>query len=172
MSAGSWPRRFSNSPALIVAASVTAGIDLALTVLAEVAGDEMAQLIQLGFEYALAPPFDAGRPERAPVAVRERFQALSKKFMDVRRGEAEQAARMLDGGGGAVLLSAIRSRAPRVLWRPTRRPAWYDIRRQRCASLVAVGREVTHGRQISKIQEQEQAAKRRREGQEGCGGRQ
>ena len=45
---------------------VTAGIDFALTVLAEVAGDEFAQSVQLGIEYAPAPPFNSGRPDLAP----------------------------------------------------------------------------------------------------------
>jgi cyclohexyl-isocyanide hydratase len=50
---------------------VTAGIDFALTVAAEVAGPEMAQRIQLSIEYDPAPPFAAGHPDHAPAAVRE-----------------------------------------------------------------------------------------------------
>ncbi len=45
---------------------VTAGIDMALTVVAELVGDQMAQAIQLGLEYAPEPPFNSGRPELAP----------------------------------------------------------------------------------------------------------
>lgn len=44
---------------------VTAGIDLALAVVAHVAGRDVAEAIQLGIEYAPEPPFDAGRPESA-----------------------------------------------------------------------------------------------------------
>lgn len=53
---------------------VTAGIDFALTVVAEVAGREEAQAIQLSLEYAPAPPFDSGMPERCsdPVLARVR----------------------------------------------------------------------------------------------------
>ena len=53
---------------------VTAGIDFALTVLAEVAGDEFAQSVQLGIEYAPAPPFNSGRPELSPAHVLARAQ--------------------------------------------------------------------------------------------------
>ena len=59
---------------------VTAGIDFALTVLAEVAGDELAQSVQLGIEYAPAPPFNSGRPEVAPAHIlantRERYERV------------------------------------------------------------------------------------------------
>ncbi|MBV9250608.1 MAG: DJ-1/PfpI family protein [Acetobacteraceae bacterium] len=61
---------------VITGGGVTAGIDFALTIVAELAGIDTAQAIQLQIEYAPAPPFDAGTPERAPphilAAVRER----------------------------------------------------------------------------------------------------
>lgn len=44
---------------------VTAGIDFALTVLAEVWGEDVAKQMQLGFEYNPQPPFDCGSPEKA-----------------------------------------------------------------------------------------------------------
>jgi cyclohexyl-isocyanide hydratase len=44
---------------------VTAGIDFALTIVAEIAGDKVAQGIQLGIEYDPAPPFDHGSPNKA-----------------------------------------------------------------------------------------------------------
>ena len=50
---------------LITAAGVSAGIDMALTLAARIAGDEVAKAIQLGIEYDPAPPFDAGSPEKA-----------------------------------------------------------------------------------------------------------
>jgi len=52
---------------------VTAGIDFALTLAAEVAGEAFAQGIQLGVEYDPAPPFNAGSPEAAPSEVRDRM---------------------------------------------------------------------------------------------------
>src|ERR1700722_20224124 len=51
---------------LITGGGVTAGIDFALTVVAEIAGGATAQGIQLQIEYAPAPPFDAGTQETAP----------------------------------------------------------------------------------------------------------
>ncbi len=48
---------------------VTAGIDFALTLVAEMASPEVAQAIQLQIEYAPAPPFAAGSPETAPSGV-------------------------------------------------------------------------------------------------------
>jgi len=57
------------------AAGVSAGIDLALTVAAEIAGPDVAQVIQLGIEYDPQPPFDSGAPSKAPQHVRELAQA-------------------------------------------------------------------------------------------------
>lgn len=65
---------------LITGGGVTAGIDMALSVMADIAGAEHAQAVQLGIEYAPAPPFDCGRPERAAPhilqAVTERLDRL------------------------------------------------------------------------------------------------
>src|SRR6185503_2475855 len=70
---------------------VTAGIDFALAVAAEVAGAETAQKIQLSIEYDPAPPFASGDPERAPATVRagmaERYDARLASF----RGELQAA---------------------------------------------------------------------------------
>jgi transcriptional regulator GlxA family with amidase domain len=80
---------------IITGGGVTAGIDFALTVLAEIAGEEVAQTIQLGLEYAPAPPFDSGRPELAPPSVRARFESIRHSMLATRRAEAEQAARKI-----------------------------------------------------------------------------
>ena len=48
----------------ITAGGVTAGIDFALTLIAEMLGDRTAKLVQLGMEYDPRPPFDAGHPAR------------------------------------------------------------------------------------------------------------
>jgi putative intracellular protease/amidase len=70
---------------------VTAGIDFALTVAAELAGEDFAQWVQLTLEYAPAPPFEAGRPEIAPPHIlamaRKRFEPLM-----ARRTAGAQAA--------------------------------------------------------------------------------
>lgn len=86
------PSRVARDGRYITGGGVTAGIDFALTVVAELAGDEMAQGIQLAVEYAPAPPFDAGRPETAPSAVLERISGIYGKGMDERRAAAERAA--------------------------------------------------------------------------------
>ena len=44
---------------------VTSGIDFAFRIIAELAGPEVAQAIQLGIEYDPSPPFDAGHPDKA-----------------------------------------------------------------------------------------------------------
>jgi transcriptional regulator GlxA family with amidase domain len=51
---------------IITAAGVSSGIDMALTLAAKVAGEFVAQTIQLGIEYDPQPPFDAGSPAKAP----------------------------------------------------------------------------------------------------------
>jgi len=47
---------------------VSSGIDFAFRIVAEIAGPDVAQAIQLGIEYDPCPPFDAGRPDKAPDA--------------------------------------------------------------------------------------------------------
>jgi cyclohexyl-isocyanide hydratase len=83
---------------VITGGGVTAGIDFALTVLAEIAGKEVAQAIQLGLEYAPAPPFNSGRPELAPPEVLARFDQSRAKMMDHRWAEARMAAEMMGQG--------------------------------------------------------------------------
>ena len=68
---------------------VTAGIDMALTVLAEVAGRDYAETVQLAIEYAPAPPFDSGRPELA----REPVLRAARARMDSVRAERDAAIR-------------------------------------------------------------------------------
>ena len=50
---------------IITGGGVTAGIDFALTLMAEVRGAQFAKAVQLSLEYDPAPPFDAGSPEKA-----------------------------------------------------------------------------------------------------------
>src|SRR5205085_6365557 len=55
---------------LITAGGVTSGIDFGLHVVAEIAGESVAQAVQLGLEYDPDPPFAAGHPDRASGAVK------------------------------------------------------------------------------------------------------
>jgi putative intracellular protease/amidase len=68
---------------VITAAGVSAGIDMALTLAARIAGPKAAQAIQLGIEYDPQPPFDAGSPEKAPQEIVDLVSA-------VERAEAEE----------------------------------------------------------------------------------
>jgi transcriptional regulator GlxA family with amidase domain len=68
---------------IVTAAGVSAGIDMALTLAAKVAGDAVAQAIQLGIEYDPQPPFDAGSPEKAPAAIVEALRARSRFSKEV-----------------------------------------------------------------------------------------
>jgi cyclohexyl-isocyanide hydratase len=71
---------------------VTAGIDFALTLVAEIAGDDYAQTLQLGLEYAPAPPFNAGRPETAPPAILAAYEARMARLLPPRAAQAREAA--------------------------------------------------------------------------------
>ncbi len=70
---------------------VTAGIDFALTVAAEIGGAEAAQRIQLSIEYDPAPPFSAGSPGSAPAPVREHMAERFGSRLATFRGELQQA---------------------------------------------------------------------------------
>jgi putative intracellular protease/amidase len=76
----------------ITGGGVTAGIDFAFVLLAELAGEAYAQSIQLGLEYAPAPPFNAGRPELAPPQVLEAVKARMGAIAESRREAVEGAA--------------------------------------------------------------------------------
>ena len=67
---------------ILTAAGVSAGIDLALTLVARLAGQETAQAIQLGIEYDPQPPFDAGAPSKAPADIRDLVRAMLDNSRD------------------------------------------------------------------------------------------
>ncbi len=62
----------------VTAAGVSAGIDMALALAAKIAGDEVAQRIQLGIEYDPRPPFSAGAEATAPPEVVAAFRARNR----------------------------------------------------------------------------------------------
>ncbi|MDQ0790503.1 DJ-1/PfpI family protein [Streptomyces sp. B3I8] len=62
----------------VTAAGVSSGIDMGLTLLGRIAGDEHAQAVQLMTEYDPRPPYDAGSPEKAPAHLVERLRARSR----------------------------------------------------------------------------------------------
>jgi len=58
------------------AAGVSAGIDLALTLVDRLYGAEVAQAVQLGIEYDPQPPHDTGAPSKAPAEIRDLVAAV------------------------------------------------------------------------------------------------
>jgi transcriptional regulator GlxA family with amidase domain len=62
---------------IVTAAGVTAGIDMALHLVAQEAGPEVSQAVQLGIEYDPDPPFDCGSPEKAPPRIVELVRSVA-----------------------------------------------------------------------------------------------
>jgi cyclohexyl-isocyanide hydratase len=71
---------------------VTAGIDFALTLAAEIAGEETARMIQLSLEYDPAPPFESGSPEKAGRERVDRFRQVMKPAYERRTELVQRAA--------------------------------------------------------------------------------
>jgi transcriptional regulator GlxA family with amidase domain len=69
--------RFVEDGKVITAAGVTAGIDMALHLVAQEVGPEVAQAVQLGIEYDPDPPFDSGSPEKAPPEIVELVRSIA-----------------------------------------------------------------------------------------------
>ncbi|CAD6552030.1 Isonitrile hydratase [Paraburkholderia hiiakae] len=80
---------------VLTGGGITAGIDFALTLAAELIGDEAAQALQLELEYAPAPPFDAGDPASAPRAIVERLRAQTAASLAERARVVAAAAAKL-----------------------------------------------------------------------------
>jgi cyclohexyl-isocyanide hydratase len=81
--------------AWVFAAGVTAGIDGALRLAAELRGDEVAQAIQLHMVYAPEPPFDSGTPETAPAAILRQAQQSLRAITARREDTARRVASRL-----------------------------------------------------------------------------
>jgi transcriptional regulator GlxA family with amidase domain len=62
----------------VTGAGVSAGIDMALSLVAAIAGEEFAQRVQLGIEYDPQPPFHAGSPATAPEAIVAQMRGRSR----------------------------------------------------------------------------------------------
>ena len=85
-------RRVVRDGNVFTSGGVSSGIDFGFSIVAELAGPEVAQAVQLGIEYDPSPPFDAGHPDKASEAaialmvqrnekshkrIRERLESLS-----------------------------------------------------------------------------------------------
>lgn len=95
------PARVVRDGNVITGGGVTAGIDMALTVVAEIAGADYAQAVQLAIEYAPAPPFDSGRPERA----RPEILAKARQGLDAARAARDAAIIRAAAARAAVSVS-------------------------------------------------------------------
>jgi cyclohexyl-isocyanide hydratase len=65
----------------ITGGGVTAGIDFGLTWVARLAGDDLAQGVQLGYEYDPHPPFQSGTPDQAEPAVVAQMTGMFDPFL-------------------------------------------------------------------------------------------
>jgi transcriptional regulator GlxA family with amidase domain len=81
---------------------VTAGIDFALTLVAQIAGVAYAKALTLGYEYAPAPPFPGGRPELAEPETLAAYNRMMAKVMDQRRAEAREAGERMRAQAGVA----------------------------------------------------------------------
>ena len=73
---------------IITGAGVSAGIDMALRLVAVMNGDEAAQAVQLAIEYDPRPPFDAGSPDKAPAAI---VESVSRASAETERAFKDKA---------------------------------------------------------------------------------
>jgi cyclohexyl-isocyanide hydratase len=90
--------------AWVFAAGVTAGIDGALRLAAELRGDAVAQSIQLHMAYAPEPPFDSGSPETAPAQIliqaRQSMRAITAQREQTARHAAARLGIVVAAAGG------------------------------------------------------------------------
>lgn len=89
------PGRVVRDGHVFTGGGVTAGIDMALTLMAEITGERTAQAVQLGIEYAPAPPFDCGRPETAAPELVAAVQQRLHSILPERLAAAQRAAAAL-----------------------------------------------------------------------------
>ncbi|QYI97127.1 DJ-1/PfpI family protein [Curtobacterium flaccumfaciens pv. flaccumfaciens] len=83
--------RIARDGAVVSAAGVSAGIDMALWLAAELAGRPAAEAIQLQIEYDPQPPFDHGSAERADAVVVTRARAAAEESRGARVTRAAAA---------------------------------------------------------------------------------
>ena len=89
------PARVVRDGNVITGGGVTAGIDFALAVMTEVAGEDYAQSVQLSMEYAPEPPFNSGRPEIAPAHILANTQQRYEHVRRARDAAVKRAAARL-----------------------------------------------------------------------------
>jgi cyclohexyl-isocyanide hydratase len=80
----------------ITGAGVTAGTDIALTVIAQLWGEAVARAVQLGLEYDPQPPFTAGSPRTAHPDEVQKQQDRMRSFRERRLAASKAAAARLN----------------------------------------------------------------------------
>jgi cyclohexyl-isocyanide hydratase len=80
---------------IVTGGGVTAGIDFALAIAADLHGEDIARSIQLGIEYDPAPPFSSGSPANADPALVERTRDAASNRQEERMTAVEAAAAKL-----------------------------------------------------------------------------
>jgi hypothetical protein len=94
---------------IMTAAGVSSGLDMALQLVQRIHGDEAAHAVQLGIEYHLEPPFDAGAPEKVPQPIADAVDTVFRsRAAEV--SEQERPAGTEGGSGTPVRLRAERAR--------------------------------------------------------------
>jgi cyclohexyl-isocyanide hydratase len=96
----------------LFAADVTAGIDGALQLAAELRGDDVARAIQVYMAYAPEPPFDSGTPQTAPFAMLEQARRSVALITERREATAWRLAARL-----GIAVPAADGRARGAIWR-------------------------------------------------------
>ncbi|WP_332774233.1 DJ-1/PfpI family protein [Phenylobacterium sp.] len=81
---------------IITGGGVTAGLDFAFVMVAELAGEDFAKTLQLSLEYAPAPPFQSGRPELASPEILATVRAFLDRGKQARSEAAQKAADRLE----------------------------------------------------------------------------
>ena len=90
--------RIVKSGNIMTSAGVSAGIDLALTVVKEIYGKEQAEIIQLLIEYDPMPPVDSGHPSKAS-------KIVYKQAKEIMLNEAKNKKNIIS--------------VPKILWNTT-----------------------------------------------------
>lgn len=91
------PDRVVRSGNILSTAGVSAGIDGALALIAEMRGQQAAEQIQLAIEYDPRPLFSAGSPATAPAELVDNIRAFAADFQKIRMETARRAAARLSG---------------------------------------------------------------------------
>ena len=95
------PERFVDSGKITTAAGVTAGIDAALRLAAELSGESVARTIQLGIEYDPKPPFNSGSLQTASLDIVKLAElGFQLEFTKERLRTAVNAVRFIARGNG------------------------------------------------------------------------